>query len=465
MTPTMRQAIDAFKTTFRRGLVERPEDIRAADELDQMIHHARAEIGEGAMQITIETCVTHALMQPPLCCGQPMDNHHRPKLRIVSMQGDHDGQGISYRCGLCRRVERPVHDSLGVDSYAKTTALFDELSADFFLDRGAPTAVRRLQRHHGIEPGRTTVLNHVEQRGHQAREWLDEKLSAASNAAEQRRGHPVAVDTVFVQMDSSSGKTVQPLVRPEITDGEPVERTAVRQLPKVKRPIEGRQVKLLCAQRQGDADWVYDAYIGEFDEAPLRLEGLAATCDWQPGVQVVMTADGESKNRESGEGAFEPDFQFILDHPHALGHLKDVVTYGKDALDEQPSQWMDHTIRRLHEGKVRDIIVEVRHMAEKIEDVSSRNKVDNVATYFKERADAVHYDEFKAKGWPIASGTVEGGHIHLVHPISKRGSGWLVTNLNNTLALACIRQSGWWDEFWNSRYPPRQSTSEVPAIH
>ena len=465
MTPTMQDAINAFKSAFASGLAEHPEDIRDVDELDQMLHEARADMGQFAMETSVRTAVTDALENPPICCGQTMSNHHRPKLRVISVQGDHDAIGVFYRCDACGNTRRPVHERLGVDSYLKSTQLFERLSADFFLDKGAPTAVRRLKEHHGIEPGRTTVLHHAEQRGELARRWLDEKLHAASAEAEKRRGHPARVETVFAQMDSSSGKTVQPLVRPEIDSDAPVERTPVRQVPKVQRPIEGRQVKLLCTQPQGAVDWVYDAYIGEFEEAPRRLEGLAATCGWQPGVQTVMTADGEAKIREMGEGAFLPDFQFILDHPHALGHLKDVITYGKDALPVPAAQWMSHAIRRLHEGKVLDVVAEVRGVAERIDDEASQTKVDNVATYFKERADAVHYDKFKEQGWPLSSGKVEGGHIHFIHPISKRGSGWLVPNLNNTLALACIRQSGWWDEFWESAKTPLETTPDVPTVH
>jgi hypothetical protein len=450
MTKTMQEAIEAFKTAYARGLARRPEDIMDVDEADGMIHEGRIEMGQAAMALGIDAAVTHALLHPPECCGHPMQNHHRPELSVQSMQSKHEAKGVSFRCNTCGRTVRPVHDCLGIGVFTKTTALFDRLSADFFLDKGAPTAVNRLKEHHGVEPGRTTVLNRVEQRSRAARQFLDNKLKQASTKADKQRGHPTSLKAVFAQMDSSSGKTVQPLVRQEPADGATVERTPVRNLPKVKRPIEGRQVKLLCTQAQGAVSWVYDAYIGEFDDAPRRLEGLAATRGWQPGVLAVMTADGEDKNRECGEGAFLPDFKFVLDHQHALGHLKDVVTYGKSAVPTAHEQWMDGAIRRLHAGKVYDVISEVHGIAEKVAGAEDKNKVDNVATYFKERADAVHYDQFKDNGWPIASGAVEGGHINFIHPISKRGSGWLTSHLSDAVALACIRQSGWWDEFWQS---------------
>ena len=283
--------------------------------------------------------------------------------------------------------------------------------------------------------------------------------------AENKRGREPNVDTVFVQMDSSSGKTVQPLCRPDVDDDEPVERTPVRGLPKVQRPIEGKQVKLLCTQAKGESTWSYDAYIGEYDEAPDKLIGLAATRGWQDGVEVVMTADGDDKIREAGKGAFDPDFHFVLDREHAIKHLRDVPTYGKDAVSMTTEAWVIEAKNLLHEGKVRDVIQTVRSIAELVEDDKDRTKVENVATYFEQRASAVHYNFFHEKGWPLGSGAVEGGHIHFIHPISKRGAGWHVNHLNDILALACVRKSGWWKEFWNSLHNPPDSHLQSGALN
>lgn len=465
MTPSMIQAVEAFKSAYARALQNRPEDILDVEDIDEQAHQARAEIGVFVMGMTIREAVRVGLQRDRSCpCGGHLDLHHRPGLKVHSMQGAHEASGVSYRCDTCGRTTRPVHEQLGIDSYSKTTRLFDELSSDFFLDRGASTAVQRLSRHHGIEPGRTTVLTHAEHRGKQARDFIDQKLGQATAKAEQRRGREATVRTVFTQMDSSSGKTVQPLVRPQVEDNAHVERTPVRGLPKAQRPIEGKQVKLLCAQAKGELDWVYDAYIGSYDDAPDKLVGLAANRGWQDGVKVVMTADGDEKIREAGKGAFDPDFQFILDREHAIKHLRDVVTYGKDAVPmDPPDAWVARAKDLLHEGKVKDVIQQVRSFAEAVADENDRTKVDNVATYFSERASATHYNHFKKMGWPQGSGAVEGGHIHLIHPISKRGAGWLVDNLNNTVALACVRKSGWWDEFWQWAGKPQDSLAGLPC--
>jgi len=134
-------------------------------------------------------------------------------------------------------------------------------------------------------------------------------------------------------------------------------------------------------------------------------------------VKVVMTADGDEKIREVGKGAFDPDFQFILDREHAIKHLRDVPTYGQDVVPaETPTAWVVEAKNLLHAGKVRDVIRQVRSTAELVEDEKNRAKVDNVATYFEERASAVNYNYFKEQGWPQGSGAVEGGHIHFIPP-------------------------------------------------
>jgi hypothetical protein len=87
-------------------------------------------------------------------------------------------------------------------------------------------------------------------------------------------------------------------------------------------------------------------------------------------------------------------------------------------------------------------------MANQLPEGEDQTKVENVAIYFEKRASATHYDAFKQREWPIASGNVEGGHRSFIHPVTKRGTGWLVDNLNGIVALACVRQNEWWDEFW-----------------
>jgi hypothetical protein len=464
MTPSLRQACTAFQETYARALREHPEDILGLDDLDEAIHEARAHVGRTGMLATLTRAKELANATFRTCsCGGNLTIKARPDIEVHSMQGHAEVEGVALVCDRCHRTVRPLHEWLHVQGVHHTTLLFERLSADFFLDKGSPQAARRLQEHHGLEVGRTTVLKHAEAQAAEARKFLDEKCANAIDAEEKRRTQPARIDEVFTQMDSSSGKTVQPLQRPEDKDVDvSVERTPVRGLVKTTRPIEGRQVKLLCAQGRGQATWSYYAYVGEFDEAITPLQGLAANCGWREGVAAIMTADGDDSIREVAQRAFRPKLQMILDHPHAIEHLGHVTQNAADYLGKPAAKWVEEATNLLHVGRVSELVADVDKIAGQMPVGSKeRTKVQNVATYFATRADATHYDTFTERGWPIASGTVEGGHASFIHPLSKRGSGWLVDNLNGATALACVRQNDWWDEFW--RWEKRRRAPEKYA--
>src|SRR6266849_639191 len=64
-------------------------------------------------------------------------------------------------------------------------------------------------------------------------------------------------------------------------------------------------------------------------------------------------------------------------------------------------------------------------------------------------ADAVHYAEYKERGWPIGSGEIESAHRYVPQERLKiAGACWHPQSVNPMLALRVIRINGWWDDFW-----------------
>ena len=81
MTPSMLQAIEAFKTVLVQSLRARPEDVRDVDEMDAMIHEARALLGTFAMAAVIAQAVALAQRKDRVCtCGATMTVDHHPAL-------------------------------------------------------------------------------------------------------------------------------------------------------------------------------------------------------------------------------------------------------------------------------------------------------------------------------------------------------------------------------------------------
>ena len=62
----------------------------------------------------------------------------------------------------------------------------------------------------------------------------------------------------------------------------------------------------------------------------------------------------------------------------------------------------------------------------------------------------MHYDEYLAKGYPIASGVIEGACRHVVKDRMERtGMGWTVPGAQAMLSLRCL----WVGDDWDAQLP------------
>jgi hypothetical protein len=64
----------------------------------------------------------------------------------------------------------------------------------------------------------------------------------------------------------------------------------------------------------------------------------------------------------------------------------------------------------------------------------------------------MHYDEYLAAGYPIASGVIEGACRHGVKDRMERaGMHWTVPGAQALLRLRCVALNGEWEAFLHSR--------------
>ena len=60
----------------------------------------------------------------------------------------------------------------------------------------------------------------------------------------------------------------------------------------------------------------------------------------------------------------------------------------------------------------------------------------------------MHYDEYLEKGYPIASGVIEGACRYVVKDRMERtGMRWVLNGAHSMLQLRSVHASGRWDEF------------------
>lgn len=175
---------------------------------------------------------------------------------------------------------------------------------------------------------------------------------------------------------------------------------------------------------------------------------------------VVFIGDGDQRLRKpmkkalamiADSGTSLPKVTFIIDIMHALERLWTAAhaLFGEGKPEVEP--WVSKQFERLLSGKPSGVAQIMRRQATKRKLRSNRRKkLDRAAKYLIKYKDDMRYDQYLAKGYPIASGVIEGGCKYLVKDRCERtGARWSVDGADALLKLRSIRLSGDWDAFWN----------------
>jgi hypothetical protein len=81
---------------------------------------------------------------------------------------------------------------------------------------------------------------------------------------------------------------------------------------------------------------------------------------------------------------------------------------------------------------------------------SERAPIDDCADYLLKYREFLHYDRYLAKGYPIATGVIEGACRYLVKDrMEITGARWSLEGAEAVLRLRSLRASGDFDEYWD----------------
>ena len=83
---------------------------------------------------------------------------------------------------------------------------------------------------------------------------------------------------------------------------------------------------------------------------------------------------------------------------------------------------------------------------------TKRKRLETICGYFQKNASRMHYDEYLAKGYPIASGVIEGACRHLVKDRMERaGMHWTAARAKAMLDLCSVWIAAQWESFQQHR--------------
>jgi hypothetical protein len=133
----------------------------------------------------------------------------------------------------------------------------------------------------------------------------------------------------------------------------------------------------------------------------------------------------------------------------------------------EKSQEAEHFVRarvlKVLEGKVDLVIRGLREMGTKRQLTGSRKAtLKTICAYLENNRERMRYDEYLAKGYPIASGVIEGACRHLVKDRMERaGMHWTRPGAQAMLDVRSIHINGDWDQYQTFRIE-RETKSQYP---
>lgn len=151
-------------------------------------------------------------------------------------------------------------------------------------------------------------------------------------------------------------------------------------------------------------------------------------------------------------------FMLILDFVHANEYLWDVANSLLGEASEQRLEWVKSRTLQILSGQTEQVIAELRQIAKnKKMKMAQRTQLHKTANYFERNLPYMDYQSYLAKGYPIASGAIEGACRHFVKDrFELSGMRWLQTGAENLLRLRAVAENDDWDAYYAYRRQQRQ---------
>ncbi len=171
---------------------------------------------------------------------------------------------------------------------------------------------------------------------------------------------------------------------------------------------------------------------------------------------AVCVMDGERALRTRAVKHLQGTFAaliLILDIIHVLEYLWKASYAFHPPGSEAARLWVRQRLLIILQGGVSRVVAGMRQSATKRRlNATDRKAVDVACRYFINNKDRMKYDEYLAKGLPIASGSAEGACGHLVKDrMELTGALWNVheAGAEAILKIRALDKSGDLDEYWD----------------
>ena len=143
----------------------------------------------------------------------------------------------------------------------------------------------------------------------------------------------------------------------------------------------------------------------------------------------------------------------VADLWHVMEYLWEAGTALHGEKGAKRNVWVEDKLRSLLRGDVGRVLGGLRQMRTKGRITDAQAAVlTKTITYFENHRHMMTYDEYLAKGYPVATGLVEGVCNSLVNNrMEQSGMRWSLSGAEAMLQQRAVKSNGDWADFWSYR--------------
>jgi hypothetical protein len=168
---------------------------------------------------------------------------------------------------------------------------------------------------------------------------------------------------------------------------------------------------------------------------------------------LVFVSDGQEALWEARRYWLPERVVDILDVLHVTPRIWQAAHVFHTEGSQEAEDFVRTRLLRILQGKATGVIRGLREMATKQGLGGAAAKtIAGVCAYLQANVERMHYAEYLAAGYPIASGAVEGACRHLVKDRMERaGMHWVIEGAQAMLDVRSVYISGLWEEYQDYR--------------
>lgn len=216
---------------------------------------------------------------------------------------------------------------------------------------------------------------------------------------------------------------------------------------------EGDQDATPRASPRARAKWVTASVVDDAKTVVARVFDEAERRDPQHLRTWIALVDGNNHQldlieQESSQRKVE--LTIVVDLVHVLEYLWGAAWSFFDEGDPQAEEWVRERGLAILNGNSSNVAGGIRRSATRRGlDAARRKAADVCADYLIRKRPYLDYPTALARGWPLATGVIEGAVRHVVKDrMGITGARWGLQGAEAVLKLRAIRTNGDFDQYW-----------------